>query len=101
MLDQSWSGLRHGARAADEARSRGRHSVHLDLQPETQERADEDDDAKHEHVVERRRDRDRPDQIACNQNLESEQDRAAEGLPHDPVGEATVLTASVVAKRYP
>jgi hypothetical protein len=57
----------------------------LDRERRAEERADEHDDGEHADAREGRRDGDRADDVAGDQELEPEEDRAAEALPALPI----------------
>src|SRR5262245_3402200 len=57
----------------------------LDLEAEAEEGPDQDDPAEDQHAFERRRDRDRADDVRRDEQLQAKQDRPAELLPEGRV----------------
>ena len=58
-----------------------RFSFNLQLQRQTEERPDENDQSQHQYVLYCRRDNDRADDVASNEELEAEQNCATNILP--------------------
>ena len=70
-----------GRRSLDTAASPGKTAVELDLDREAQEGTDQDNDREREDVREDRHASNGADDVRCDQQLEPEEDAAAERAP--------------------